>query len=202
MKQRKKWTPQENLTGADRKARERKKWQLAFRRYVVEQKATPDYAPYFGLPIHDVRKWIKIQFTGDLKWENFGTAWQFEHLLPLSFFDFNLKEDLQLCWNFTNISVARLGDDVKKTDLLSLKGHFDRLFEKSGYPICKRMADRIRLLEGAQLPFVSLVEEFLIEKKYELEKMESFSAEEFNRLNQGISLRDLLLEKEILSKFG
>ena len=76
---RKKWTPKEEVTPELLVSREKRKWQIALRRYVLEGNPSTRYAPYFGLDINTLRNWFELQFVEPMSWENFGTKWQFEH---------------------------------------------------------------------------------------------------------------------------
>ena len=100
--ERKKWTPKAEITVSLLKFREKRKWQLAFRRYVIEKNKSSFYALYFGLDIEQLRHWIELQFTENIRWDNFGTSWQFDHIVPVAYFDFFNEDDLKLCWNFIN----------------------------------------------------------------------------------------------------
>jgi hypothetical protein len=100
---RKKWTPQTEVTESLIRFREKRKWQLGYRRYVLERSPSESYAPYFGLDIETLRKWFELQFTDELTWDNFGKAWQFDHIIPATYFDYSNENDLQLCWSFINI---------------------------------------------------------------------------------------------------
>ena len=104
---RKKWTARTEVTDAVLRFREKRKWQIALRRYVLEQKWSASYAPYFGIDIQRFREWIALQFEGGQSWDNFSDGWQFDHVVPVAYFDFGSEAELRLCWNFTNIRVAR-----------------------------------------------------------------------------------------------
>lgn len=202
---RKKWTPKEEVTDADLKFREKRKWQLAFRRYVLEKQPSQQYAPYFGLSIEEYRKWIEIQFSGNLNWENFGTEWQFDHIVPVAYFDYAIEEDLKLCWNFINIRVETL--DLNKNrghrvDLLAVKTYFRQLYDKTGYQLCLKMLDKIHAVEASNSISEPHIEDFIITNKPDLEKLETLSHEEFNSLNSGMTLDGIFLEREILKKYG
>ncbi|CAN5893082.1 hypothetical protein BH11BAC4_BH11BAC4_05040 [soil metagenome] len=202
---RKKWTPNEEITDALLKFREKRKWQLAFRRYILERNTSQFYAPYFGLDIEKYRKWIELQFNEGLNWDNFGTAWQFDHLVPVAYFDFSKEEDLFLCWNFINIRVEKLELNKSKgnrIDVLAVKPYFQALFDKTQNAICKRMIEKIGEIEVANVVSEPALEDFLINQKTQLEQLASLSVEEFARLNKGTSLKDIFLEREILRKFG
>ena len=201
---RKRWTPQTDITDSLIRIREKKKWQLGFRRYVIEKKPSEAYAPYFGLDIETLREWFTIQFTEDLNWDNFGKAWQFDHIIPTSYFDFTNEEDLRLCWNFVNIHVARLeeGKAERSVDPLSTKAYFKSLAEKTGFSMCIKMLAKIEEIEHTQPLNHSAIEQFLIKRSAEIETKQTLSSEEFTQLNQGTNLTDLLLEREILRKFS
>ena len=72
---------------ADFNFNEKRKWQIALRRYVLEKNKSSQYARYFGLPIYMFRNWIELQFDESLNWDNFSTAWQFDHIVPIALFD-------------------------------------------------------------------------------------------------------------------
>ena len=60
---RKAWTPQTEITDSLIRFREKRKWQLSYRRYVLEKAPSEAYAPYFGLDIETLRQWFEAQFT-------------------------------------------------------------------------------------------------------------------------------------------
>src|SRR6476620_5571737 len=118
---RKKWTAKDEITDGLIRAREKRKWQVALRRYVIEKNLSGPYAPYFGLGIEDFRSWIELQFTGAMTWENFGSTWQFEHIVPVAYFDFANDADLVICWNFLNIRAGLVSEQAgSRLDLLSV----------------------------------------------------------------------------------
>ncbi|MEO6537150.1 MAG: hypothetical protein ABIT07_12345 [Ferruginibacter sp.] len=205
MNKRKKWTPQEEITESVLKSREKRKWQLALRRYILESTPSQFYAPFFGLPIEDFRKWIELQFNEDINWANFGSAWQFDHIVPIAHFDFSVEEDLRLCWNFINIQVEYLNLNKTKQvnkDISAAKSYFLELYNKTGLQNCLKMAEKINLLQKPVIQIEPALEHFLLNRRDEIESLKSLTNEEFNSINQGISLKNILLEKSILKKFG
>lgn len=205
MATRKKWTPKLEVDDNLLKFREKRKWQLALRRYVIEQQLSQQYAPYFGLSIGEFRKWIELQFTAEITWNNFGKAWQFDHIVPTAYFDYSIEEDLKLCWNFINIRVGKLElnrSGESRIDVLAAKAYFQKLFETTGYSFCAKMIGKISILETWGTIQEPRLENFLIHNKEYLETLPTLSHEEFNQLNTGMSLKDILLQREILTKFG
>jgi hypothetical protein len=202
---RKKWTPQTEETEGLLVFREKRKWQIALRRYVLEKNKSTYYAPFFGLDNEKFRNWIETQFDEDLNWENFSKAWQFDHIVPVAYFDFTNEEDMSLCWNFTNIRVEKTllnkngGNGI---DVLAAKAFFETLFEKTGYFICQKMVEKIRRIEVAQISSNERLEHFLLDNKEYLSTVARFSSYEYERLNTGTPLESILYEINFFKKFG
>ena len=200
---RKKWTHQEEVTEALVKAREKKKWQLAFRRYILEKQSTRLYAAFMGLDIETYRNYIALQFTDGLSWSNFGKAWQFEHIIPMSYFDFANQDDMALCWNFINIRVAALEKEPDNhMNILAAKPYFERLYQKTGYAMCRKMVEKINRIAETCIPLEAEIAGFINNHSARIEKIASLSADDMLALNKGTSLEDILLEREIIRKFG
>lgn len=203
--QRKKWTAQTEVTAELLKFREKRKWQLALRRYVLEKKASSAYAPCFGLDIERFRNWIEIQFKPGISWDNFATAWQFDHIVPVTYFDFSNKEDVYLCWNFINIRVEKLEHNKNRgnrIDVLAVKPYFQQLYDRTGYGLCLKMLTKIEQIEVSGILSTAEIENFIFNNMEQIELLSSLNEEEFKRLNTGVPLKNILLEREILKKFG
>ena len=202
---RKAWTPQTEITDSLIRFREKRKWQLRYRRYVLEKAPSEAYAPYFGLDIETLRQWFEAQFTEELNWDNFGKAWQFDHIVPTTYFDYSNEDDLKLCWSFINIRVEKLQlnkNRGNRIDLLAVRPYFQDLYDKTGYSLCPKMLQKINSIEVSNIESRPSTENFIIEKKALLEHITGFTNDEFNLLNQGMTADQILLEREILRKFG
>src|SRR5205085_7867496 len=162
---RKRWSPQTEITPALLKFREKRKWQIALRRYVLEKNISSFYAPYFGLDLENMRKWFALQFDPEMSWDDFGNKWQFDHIVPVTFFDFSDETDLRLCWNFTNIRVEKFQrnkDRSNRLDVLAAKTYFEELYNQTLYPICGKMLDKIDRLEISNLTSTEKQKKFII----------------------------------------
>src|SRR5882724_2266651 len=192
---RKKWTPKEDVTEADLKFREKRKWQISLRRYVLEQNKCSFYAPYFGLDTISFRKWVEMQFTVDMNWDNFSQAWQFDHIVPVTYFNFEQESDLRLCWNFTNIRAEKL--DLNKNrgnrvDVLAAKAYFETLYQRTQYPLCLDMVKKIERIELSEIESTHSLETFILDNKEYIDTIASFSSLEYNNLNEGIPVKQIL----------
>lgn len=172
---------------------------------MLEKTPGEAYAPYFGLDIENLRLWFELQFTEGINWDNFGKAWQFDHIVPTTYFDYSNEEDLVLCWNFINIRIERTDTDnsgTNRIEELAVKSYFRNLYEKTGFSLCQKMLKKIEAIESGAQHGNSAIERFMIDNKDKLENITTLTPEEFNRLNKGNTVDELLLEREILRKFG
>ncbi len=187
------------------KKREKRKWQIALRRYVIEKAQSGAYARYFGLDIEFFREWIAIQFKNDLSWDNFAEKWQFDHIVPVAYFDFAKEEDLLLCWNFINIRVERIEHNKvrgNRIDVMGVRSYFEDLYDRTKYPFCLRILQKIKAIEVSNIESNKELVAFIINNQAYFEQIALFNQGDFQRLNQGVSISGVLAEKEIVRKFG
>jgi hypothetical protein len=188
----------------DRSFNEKRKWQIALRRYVINKSKSIAYAPYFGIDMEGFRNWIASQFDDTMNWDNFSIAWQFEHVVPVVYFDLDNDAELKLCWNFLNIKAEKLNSTSKlhKPDVHGAKVYFDALYEHTGLQLCSQMAQKIASIQLQEiLPKPSQLI-FLNNKAKDLQVIANFSAYEFERLNNGDDIKTLIAEQELMKRFG
>jgi hypothetical protein len=58
---------------------------------------------YIGCNIHFLRQWLEYNFTADMTWENYGTFWSIDHVIPVSKFDLTIERQKLECWNWSNL---------------------------------------------------------------------------------------------------
>jgi hypothetical protein len=192
-----------DITPALLKFREKRKWQINLRRYVLHKHACPDYAPYFGMDIKNMRQWFEYQFQNGETWENFGRFWQFDHIIPVTYFNFSDKEELKLCWNFTNIRVEHFQknkDRGNRLYVLAAKNFFIELYETTKYPICYKLLQKIDQIEISELVSTRSQQNFIKEHQDYLKMIEGYSHFEFELLNSGRSIEEVKKEIEFVNK--
>lgn len=187
---RKRWTRNTQNTPEIKEFREKKKWQIALRRYVLEQSPAVLYAPYFGLDAKNIREWFESQFKNDISWEDFGKKWQFDHVIPITYFDFTNEEELKMCWNFTNLSIELFQENKNRgdsIDILGAKKYFKELYDQTGYKPCLQLFEKIESLELSEFSNTSAQQAFMKFNKNYLEEIANYSTFEFELLNKGRS---------------
>ena len=201
---RKKNTPNLHPTEALLKFREKRKWQISLRRYVLDKHICVAYAPYFGLDVENMRQWFEYQFQLGIGWDDFGKMWQFDHIIPVTYFDFSDEAELKMCWNFTNIRVElfqKNKDRGNRLDVLAAKNYFKELYEKTNYTPCLKLLQKIDKLELSEFVSTESQQAFIRDHKEYLSMVEGYSFFEFELLNSGRGLNEVKKEIEFLKKF-
>jgi hypothetical protein len=69
---------------------------------VKNGKSTFKYLPYTS---QELRQHLENQFDDKMTWENYGTYWQIDHIIPHSLFKYLSMEDgaFQECWALNNL---------------------------------------------------------------------------------------------------
>ena len=196
---RKKWESRSETTPEAIRFREKRKWQIALRRYVVERNPSAFYAPYFGLDIQNLRNWFELQFEPGINWDNFGKKWQLDHIIPVNCFNFLIESDLRLCWNFTNLRV-NAKNQAFALEIVSAKSYFEELYKVSLYLPCKQMLEKIKLMETIKSPAIEKQGDFLLQNKPYIDLIENYSSFEFGLLNEGRDTESIKKEMAFFKK--
>jgi hypothetical protein len=202
---RKKWQKIETETPATQNSREKKKWQIALRRYVINQQGSSAYAPYFGLDIKRLITWFEIQFGEGQNWETFGKTWQFGHLLPVSCFNLLDEEDKTLCWNFLNLRITRIAGEPDQggiIDLTSILDSFRRLQQSTNNPLCQRYISKIEELQTETSSFSDAQAKFLRQQSDFLHRVAHFTPYEYGQLNKNVALEVIEQEIALMNKWN
>lgn len=190
------------MAGIDNK-NEKRKWQVAFRRFVLEGSPSEQYAPYFGLHRKALREWFESQFKDNQSWENFGAVWQFEHVIPVSLFDTSKEDELKLCWNYLNIRVASLEGGALQSDLSFAKAYFEKINAVTAFAETSKFIAKIDAIKNKNgLGLTEKQLDFILLNKKDLEAIPGFTKEEYDQYLETESAQAVLTEREILKKFG
>lgn len=68
---------------------------------LMRNKTNSSFA-YLGCDIDFLKKWLEFRFDDYMNWDNLGTYWHIDHILPIKLFDCtNVKE--QVCFHWINL---------------------------------------------------------------------------------------------------
>lgn len=188
----------------DKSFNEKRKWQIALRRYIINKNKSVAYAAYFGIDIEGFRNWIECQFDETMSWDTFSNTWQLEHVVSVAYFNMEKEDDLKLCWNFLNIKVEKLNatEKIYKPPVHASKAYFEILYQQTGIEICNQLVSKIDAIpKPTYMPLPNQIN-FLKEHTEDFIALTQFSAYEFERMNGGDSIKTLLAERELMKRFG
>jgi hypothetical protein len=58
---------------------------------------------YIGCNIQYLREWFEYNFTEEMNWENYGSFWSIDHIIPVCKFDLTNEDEKLKCWNWSNL---------------------------------------------------------------------------------------------------
>ena len=71
---------------------------------------------YIGCNIQYLREWFEYNFTEEMNWDNYGSYWSIDHIIPVCKFDLTNENEKMRCWNWTNMMpVSIIFNSSKKT---------------------------------------------------------------------------------------
>lgn len=85
---------------------------------------------YLGCDLEFFKKWMEFRFDTNMTWDNWGSYWHIDHILPINAFKFitdsgNDKE--HFCFHWTNLQPLTAFDNQSKSDKLQLHYYFNNI---------------------------------------------------------------------------
>lgn len=123
--------------------REKNRQLQDFRRYLTF-KSTGNYIKSkLGCDLSFVREWISAMFVEGMTWENYGSLWVIDHIVPFRIFNLFDENDVLLCWNYRNLMPLLDKDNLKKQGNVFFS--FEILHERKDKDIIyKKLFERIK----------------------------------------------------------
>jgi len=92
---------------------------------------------YIGCNIQFLREWFEFNFTDEMSWDNYGSFWSIDHIIPVSKFDLIDETQKNKCWNWTNLVPVQVNYNSSKRqniDLNQVKNIIEKLekFKEEG----------------------------------------------------------------------
>jgi len=76
---------------------------------------------YLGYSIQELKKHLEYQFDPNMTWNNYGTYWHIDHIIPQSDLPYRSMEDdnFKKCWALSNLrpleAIQNMRDGAKRT---------------------------------------------------------------------------------------
>jgi hypothetical protein len=72
---------------------------------------------YIGCNIQYLREWFEYNFTSEMNWENYGSYWSIDHIIPVCKFDLTNEDEKLKCWNWSNMVPVPIKYNSSKKDI-------------------------------------------------------------------------------------
>jgi hypothetical protein len=87
------------------------------RRALGQDKAGRSWEALVGYSLADLRQHLERQFVKGMSWENYGSHWHVDHIVPRSLFSFDSaghNTDFKACWSLSNLRPLWATENRKK----------------------------------------------------------------------------------------
>jgi hypothetical protein len=91
---------------------------------------------YVGCNIQYLREWFEYNFTNEMNWDNYGTYWSIDHIIPVCKFDLTLEDEKFKCCNWSNLMpvTVKYNSSKKEIDMNQINNIVNKLekFKEEG----------------------------------------------------------------------
>ncbi len=68
--------------------------------------------------INFLKEWFQYRFDTNMTFDNYGSYWHIDHVLPCSIFELSNNEELNICFHWTNLQpMEALQNNIKKNNI-------------------------------------------------------------------------------------
>lgn len=78
------------------------------------------YKLLIGCENEFLMNWLEFRFDDKMNWNNFGSYWQIDHILPINSFNFSNENDKKICFHWTNLQPLTCIENRQKTNKMLL----------------------------------------------------------------------------------
>lgn len=91
------------------------------RRSIGNGKSGRTWESLVGYGLDDLRKHLEVQFVEGMTWDNYGSVWHIDHIVPVSSFQLTSydSDDFKRCWSLENLQPLFVEDNLRKSDKLN-----------------------------------------------------------------------------------
>jgi len=72
---------------------------------------------YIGCNIQYLREWFEYNFFPEMNWDNYGSYWSIDHIIPVCKFDLTNEDEKFKCWNWSNLTPVTLKYNSSKKEI-------------------------------------------------------------------------------------
>lgn len=71
---------------------------------------------YLCATVEFLMDWLEYNFDDNMNWNNYGTYWEIDHIIPCASFDFSIEENKYKCFAWFNIRPLEKNENATKGD--------------------------------------------------------------------------------------
>lgn len=83
-------------------------------RKFADGKTSRGVASLIGCSWDEFRAHLQRQFKPGMSWQNYGSNWHIDHIIPCSKFDHSDHRQVKQCWHFTNLRPLSVSENLRK----------------------------------------------------------------------------------------
>jgi hypothetical protein len=82
---------------------------------IGKQNKKQETTSYLGENINTIKDWLEFCFEDAMTWDNQGSFWHIDHVIPVSRFNLKNEEDVIRCFNWKNLSPLTKKENLTKS---------------------------------------------------------------------------------------
>jgi hypothetical protein len=83
---------------------------------LLKGKKTKRTCEYLGCQIDELKPHLEYKFTGEMSWENYGSLWHIDHIIPCAAWNLQDEFENMCCWNYRNLQPLLSHENQSKKD--------------------------------------------------------------------------------------
>lgn len=87
-------------------------------------------AEFCGTKVSLIKQWLEYNFDETMNWDNYGTYWEVDHVIPTSWYDLTQQSEIDNCYDWKNFSPLSKSDNQEKSNSVvmeQLNTHIEKL---------------------------------------------------------------------------
>jgi len=116
--------------------RERYGSDLSYKLKVIHRNRISSAVKGYNINLQDVERyigcswflfisWLEYLFDEGMTWENYGSYWHIDHVLPLNNFVLSNESERKICFHWTNLQPKTQVDNCRKNDKIRVYEYFN-----------------------------------------------------------------------------
>jgi len=87
---------------------------------------------YVGCTLDQFKQHLESKFQENMNWENYGSAWHIDHIIPCNAFNFLDEKQVKACFHYKNLQPLWATENIIKKDKYT-KDNYDKYLDDYGY---------------------------------------------------------------------